>query len=46
MKQLLGSAGLENMRRNSSPATVASSLAASASTEASVAASPSSLESA
>ena len=31
MKQLLGSGGLSNMRRNSSSATVASSLAASAS---------------
>ena len=31
MKQLIGSTGLLNMRRNSSSATVASSLAASAS---------------
>ena len=44
MKQLPGSAGLLNMRRNSSCSTVSRSLCASASIAASVAKSPSALE--
>ena len=44
MKQLLGSSGLSNMRRNSSSAMVDSSLAASASMETSAPSSPSSFD--